>query len=77
MSTSCRYCQAGLDHCHGTIIRHVEGPAQGRMECTERDCVSPELLAHTFAVDCDALGCGCAERDPECEARQSPHRIGA
>src|SRR6202012_4626452 len=57
MSAECRDCRAGLDHCHGTIIRH----ALHRSECTEVDCVSPELVSHTFVVDCDAVGCECAE----------------
>ncbi|MGA7135169.1 MAG: hypothetical protein WBZ15_23015 [Mycobacterium sp.] len=57
MSThSCRECRAGLDHCHGTIIRHW----LHRSECTEEGCTSPELLAHAFVVDCDAVGCDCA-----------------
>ncbi|HTY33500.1 hypothetical protein [Mycobacterium sp.] len=66
MSAECRECRAGLDHCHGTIIRH----SLRRWECTEPDCDSPELLVHTFVVDCDAVGCGCADES-------SAHRIGA
>ncbi|MGF2950759.1 hypothetical protein ACOJVP_00145 [Mycobacterium sp. THU-M116] len=57
MSHECRACRAGLDHCHGTRIRH----ALHRSECTEADCHDPETVPHTFVVDCDALGCGCAE----------------
>lgn len=57
MSTDCRDCRAGLDHCHGTIIRH----ALHRSECTEPDCFSPELLPHAFVIDCDAVGCACTE----------------
>jgi hypothetical protein len=57
MSADCRDCLAGLEHCHGTIIRH----SLRRSECTETDCVSPELLAHTFVIDCDAVGCTCLE----------------
>jgi hypothetical protein len=52
----CRECLAGLEHCHGTIIRHW----QHRSECTEEDCISPELFPHTFVVDCDAVDCDCA-----------------
>ncbi|OBG76776.1 hypothetical protein A5714_15385 [Mycobacterium sp. E2462] len=61
MSADCRDCRAGLDHCHGTIIRHAQGRFWGRAECTEPDCTSPELVAHTFVIDCDAVGCACAE----------------
>jgi hypothetical protein len=57
MSADCRDCRAGLEHCHGTIIRH----SLRRSECTETDCVSPELLAHAFIIDCDAVGCTCTE----------------
>ena len=46
-----------MEHCHGTLIRH---PLR-RSECTEEGCTSPELLPHVFVVDCDAIGCGCAE----------------
>ena len=53
----CRDCRAGLDHCHGTIIRHW----LHRSECTEEGCTSPELMPHAFVVDCDAVGCECAE----------------
>jgi hypothetical protein len=57
MSAECRDCRAGLEHCHGTIIRH----SLRRAECTEADCVTPELLAHAFVIDCDAVGCTCTE----------------
>jgi hypothetical protein len=76
MSAECRDCLAGLDHCHGTIIRHSLGRVWDRSECTEADCVSPELVPHAFVVDCDAIGCECAEsvaHAPE----SSAHRIGA
>jgi hypothetical protein len=51
----CRECQAGLEHCHGTLIRHW----LHRSECTDEDCAGAELLPHTFVVDCDAVGCDC------------------
>ncbi|TVS77319.1 hypothetical protein [Mycobacterium helveticum] len=57
MSHECRDCLAGLEHCHGTLIRH----ALHGSECTEPECRAPELLPHTFVIDCDAVGCGCAE----------------
>jgi hypothetical protein len=69
MSAECRECRAGLEHCHGTIIRH----ALHRWECTEPGCASPELFVHTFVVDCDAVGCECTE------IVEGPlaHRVGA
>lgn len=48
-----------MDHCHGTLIRHW----LHRSECTEDGCTSPELMPHAFVVDCDAVGCRCAEVD--------------
>ena len=51
----CRECQAGFEHCHGTLIRHW----LHRSECTDEDCTGPELLPHTFVVDCEAVGCDC------------------
>jgi hypothetical protein len=54
MSSDCRACLGGLEHCHGTVIRH----ALGRSDCTEVDCETPEVV-HAFSIDCDALGCAC------------------
>jgi len=59
MSNDCRDCRAGLEHCHGTLIHHW----LHRSECTDEDCAGPELLPHTFVVDCDAVGCDCARVD--------------
>ena len=64
MSNQCRECRAGLEHCHGAVIRHVSY----RSECTEDDCVTPEVV-HAFSIDCDAIGCSCA-------AAVSAHRVG-
>ncbi|WP_081290220.1 hypothetical protein [Mycobacterium asiaticum] len=71
MSTGCRDCRAGLDHCHGTIIRH----SFGRPECTEPDCVAPELFTHVFVVDCEVVGCVCAEATGD--LFRSAHGVGA
>ncbi|KUI41020.1 hypothetical protein AU197_00135 [Mycobacterium sp. IS-1590] len=62
--TECRECVAGLEHCHGTVIHH----AAYRAECTEPDCVTPEV-AHAFVIDCEAIGCACA-------VVVSAHRVG-
>jgi hypothetical protein len=64
MSTECRGCLAGLEHCHGTVIHHA---AYGT-ECTEDGCVTPEVM-HAFSVDCEALGCAC-------DVQASAHRVG-
>jgi hypothetical protein len=39
------------------MIRH----RMRRSECTEEGCTSPELMPHAFVINCDAVGCGCAE----------------
>ncbi|MGV7631318.1 hypothetical protein B4U45_13695 [Mycobacterium persicum] len=71
MSTVCRDCRTGVYHCHGTVIRHD----LGRTECTENDCDGPEISVHGFVIDCDAVGCRCADA-PNGEAG-SPHRVSA
>jgi hypothetical protein len=43
--------------CHGTLIVH----ALLRSDCTEDHCTTPELMAHAFVVDCDAVGCECTQ----------------
>ncbi|MFI5505948.1 hypothetical protein ACIA48_00655 [Mycobacterium sp. NPDC051804] len=55
MSSRCRACVAGVEHCHGTVIHHI----LARTECTEPDCRTPEVV-HAFSVDCEAIGCMCA-----------------
>lgn len=42
------------DQCHGTVIIH----AGWGSECTEPDCDGLEQ-AHTYRIDCDAVGCHC------------------
>ncbi len=56
MRSDCRGCRAGLEHCHGTVIQH----ALRWSECTEQDCVTPEVM-HAFTIDCEAMGCACAQ----------------
>jgi hypothetical protein len=53
---NCRECRAGLDHCHGTVVRHALRLA----ECTEDGCVTPEVV-HAFTIDCEAVGCACGQ----------------
>ena len=57
MGLQCRECRDSLAHCHGTIIYHP----RRRAECTEDDCDGPEILPHTFRVDCAAVGCRCGD----------------
>ncbi|WP_231645281.1 hypothetical protein [Mycolicibacterium mengxianglii] len=57
MNAHCRDCEADQDHCHGTVIRHT----LWRSECTEDGCTAPELIGHTYVMDCDAVGCACGQ----------------
>ena len=62
MGNDCRECTAERPHCHGTLVRHHDRHVQ----CTEPGCAHPEMLLHSFAVDCEAIGCECddhARRD--------------
>jgi hypothetical protein len=54
MSSACRECRDGLDHCHGTVVHHI----RFGVECTD-DCATPDAV-HAFSIDCDAVGCTCA-----------------
>ncbi|WP_372665547.1 hypothetical protein [Amycolatopsis kentuckyensis] len=55
----CASCDAGIDHCHGTLVVHPEG---GFTECTAVACSDGDRVRHGLIVDCQALGggCGCA-----------------
>jgi hypothetical protein len=57
MSSVCRECRDGLEHCHGTVVHH----ASSYVECTD-DCASPDGL-HSFSIDCEAVGCACVRGD--------------
>ncbi len=68
MTSDCRACRAGLEHCHGALIHH----AYLRDECTEDGCASPDGV-HTLHLDCSAVGCAC---DPVASGAVSAHRVG-
>ncbi|MET0456699.1 MAG: hypothetical protein ABW137_33105 [Mycobacterium sp.] len=55
MSGVCRECRDGLEHCHGTVVHH----SRFGIECTD-DCATPDV-PHAFSVDCEAVGCACAQ----------------
>ncbi|WP_370330081.1 hypothetical protein [Mycolicibacterium hippocampi] len=68
MTSECRDCRAGLEHCHGALIHH----AYLRAECTEVDCFLPDG-AHVMHLDCAAVGCAC---DEVVSGAVSAHRFG-
>ena len=55
MGAACWRCEAGWEHCHGTVIRHSLRHA----ECTDHGCPGAELVPHGLVIDCDAVGCAC------------------
>ncbi len=57
----CSSCDAALDHCHGTVIVHLDRSE----ECTEMDCYDSDHSRHAFVVDCFVIagGCGCAVKE--------------
>lgn len=60
MSMECAFCAVGLDHCHGTLVVHLDG---GFTECSEDGCVDFDFARHTLTIDCFDVdgGCSCAE----------------
>lgn len=55
MNTACPACANGLDHCHGTLVVHVDG----ELECTERDCLDTDHIRHDMVIDCAGTLPGC------------------
>jgi hypothetical protein len=52
----CRSCVADLDHCHGTLIMHVDGTA----DCTDFDCRDTDAVRHALRITCVEIDGGCA-----------------
>lgn len=52
----CLECGREWEHCHGTLVVHVDGSA----ECSEITCVAAEG-AHIYTLSCVELlgGCSC------------------
>lgn len=48
MMTDCVRCERDLDHCHGTLVVHLDG----RVDCTEPDCVDADSARHPLVIDC-------------------------
>lgn len=55
MSMECAACAQDLDHCHGSLVVHLDGVE----ECTEPDCVDLDQVRHTLVVDCREVQGGC------------------
>lgn len=64
--SSCPDCGLHVDHCHGTLVVHLDRDP----ECTDTACELPDLLRHAFVIDCRAVmgGCCMAEEPAELAA---------
>lgn len=53
----CVKCAADLDHCHSTLVIHLDG----RVECTDGDCGDDDQARHLLVIDCDVVlgACDC------------------
>lgn len=47
---ACPLCRADLDHCHGTLLVHVD------VECTDPACTDLVLDRHELAIRSDSVG---------------------
>lgn len=56
----CAECLLGFDHCHGTLLVHVDG----RVECTEAECADIDHVRHELVLDCAGTLPGCCARLP-------------
>jgi hypothetical protein len=58
--SSCPDCGLGADHCHGTLVVHIDRT----VECTDAACELADLLRHLFIVECiDVLGGCCVAKE--------------
>lgn len=55
MSDQCIDCVSENDHCHGTLIVHLDHV----LECTEDGCVVLDSARHDLLLTCDRLGSAC------------------
>lgn len=62
MSTICSECATELDHCHGTLVIHLDG----NVECTEHWCADDRGTRHVLAR------LTCIEVDRECTCQPQP-----
>ncbi len=49
-----------VDLCRGTLVVHLDRS----LECTDVDCEFPDLLNHTFVIDCSMVMGGCCVEEP-------------
>jgi hypothetical protein len=62
-STSCKWCNDDLEHCHDSWVRHTSGDRH----CMNPLCVIPPE-AHHMAIACNEFGCACVASGPAAAA---------
>ena len=56
MITTCSDCTADLDHCHGSLVLHLDAV----VECTGPGCVDLDRVRHSLAVlTCEEVDGAC------------------
>ncbi|MCH9640734.1 MAG: hypothetical protein K0U71_03410 [Actinomycetia bacterium] len=70
MTSECRACRAGLEHCHGALIHHD----YRRPECTADECDSPDG-EHAVHIDCGTVGCACDAAVAAAVGTELAHRV--
>jgi hypothetical protein len=51
----CLDCERELDHCHGTLVVHLDGV----VECTDAHCLEMHVALHELVLQCDQVGTPC------------------
>jgi len=63
MEMDCVQCANDLDHCHGTLVLHMDGLT----ECSDHRCDDLHPVRHTLTLVCEAAleYCFCTGAEPE------------
>ncbi len=61
MLIECLLCSRGIEHCHGTLVQHVDAT----LECTDSGCEVLTVDQHELVLECWQVtgGCGCAQAE--------------
>jgi hypothetical protein len=55
MVHECSLCDQGIEHCHGTLVLHVDSS----VECTDPLCEDLVVETHELLLECHQAGNGC------------------
>jgi hypothetical protein len=56
MVHECSLCDQGIEHCHGTLVQHVDTT----VECTDPSCDDVVVETHELVLECWRVAGGCA-----------------